>query len=171
MCLAYRFNWLVGRAGPIRKMRAAQSPSTPGSWLSQSVATEPNLASGVFKDQADDDLDGVLASPEMEGLPSQSQSRPIQPAAQQADRADTSHAMARHSSAAGAHLVESSQDDDIVIVSDEGIAQGESAVAGRSGKARRPQQASASAWDYPQQPPAARRSAPRKTFVDLTGEE
>lgn len=162
---------LVGRGGPVRKMRAAQSTGTPRSQPSQSMVTEPNLASGVFQDQADDDLDAVLVSPEIERLLSQCQSQPAQRPAQQAVRVGTSHAMARHSSAAGAHLVESSQDDDIVIVSDEGIAQGESAVAGRNGKARRPQQASASAWDYPQQPPAARRSAPRKTFVDLTGEE
>ena len=181
----------AGRGRPIRRMTAAQSLGNQGDSAPQSVSTQPATATGVFQSRPDDDLDTVLASPEMESLLSQSQSQPAQRTAQPATRAGhpptpSNPPPARHSPEAGPHPATSSQDDDVVVVApDMGSVEAPSPGEIRDSRAttrrrqqdrynggqQQQQQASASAWDYPQQSRPRRQPALDKEVVDLTGDD
>lgn len=159
----------------MRRMSAAQPAGTPGSWPAEGAA------SGVFHGQDDDDLDAALASPEMDRLLSQHSATQTVPASsgifQGQDDDDIDALLA---SPAVERLL--SQPPDSCAA--QNAAQRESSAGpgvrrsrqqtqpkspGRPGPG--PGQAQVSAWDYPQQPPAKRKRAPRKEVIDLTGED
>ena len=161
----------------MRRMSAAQPAGTPGRRPAEGAA------SGVFHGQDGDDLDAALASPEMDRLLSQHSATQTVPASsgifQGQDDDDMDALLA---SPAMEHLLSQPPNRRAV----QSAAQRESSAGpgvrrsrqqtqprspGRPGLGPGQQQAQVSAWDYPQQPPAQRKRAPRKEVIDLTGED
>lgn len=173
----------AGRGGVIRRMTAAQSSGTPGTWDSQSMGTQPAAGTDVFQDQPGGELLAPLSTraqaarraaqgPPRAGIPS----TPFTPSP------------TMHSSGAGCHPIDPSQDDDDVTAVAPVISAAKRQPPAKSRgrpvtrvqqnrrtskveELQQQQQATASAWDYPQQPLPQRQRSLRKEVVDLSKDD